>query len=269
MGSLIPVEGGLIYSETRGEGRPVVLIHAGVANLRMWDRQVESLSAAGYRAVTYDARGFGRSETEHVAFSNREDVAAVLDYFDIPSATVVGASRGGFIGLDFTLERPDRVDSLVVVAGGIGGYSSPEAADDSVWERAEALWKAREWEALSDFETRWWVDGPGQSTSRVVPTVRRLVHEWILTNYKAEKEEGVPQPLDPPAEGRLGEVDVPTLIMVGDLDDRGIQDACRKLADDISDARLELFEGVAHMINLERPDRFDGALLGFLAESLS
>jgi 3-oxoadipate enol-lactonase len=240
----------------------LVLIHAGVANLRMWDEHLPHF-AERYEVITYDTRD-GATESEHVPFSNRADLEAALDSVGAASAFVLGASRGGIIALDFAIEHSDRVDALVVVGGGIGGYASPVTEDESIWDRAER-WEAHRWNDLSDSETSWWVDEPGQPPDRAEPRIRAKVHQWILSTYEAEKEEGIPQPLDPPAVGRRGENHVPTLVVIGDLDDRSTQDACRKPAAEIVGARLEVFEGVAHMINMEQPDRFTALVLDFLS----
>ncbi len=128
-----------------GEGEPVVLIHAGIANLRMWDEQVPAL-ADSYRVIRYDTRGFGRTETEDVPFSNRADIAALLDHLGEESAHLVGISRAGQIALDFALESPERVRSLVVATGGISGYDAPDD-DSSLCEQAEKLWEAKDWES--------------------------------------------------------------------------------------------------------------------------
>jgi 3-oxoadipate enol-lactonase len=260
----VGTNGARLYYEVDGEGPDVLAIHAGIANLRMWDDQVDAL-APHYRVIRYDTRGFGHTETDAVEFSNRADAAAVLDHVGAESAVVIGASRGGIIGLDFTLEFPDRVEALVVAAGGVGGYM-PEGIDDdeAMWEDVEAHWEAKDWAWLTDFDTTFWVDGPGQPPDRVDPAIRRTVEGWIRDNYLAEKEEGKPVVLDPPAAGRLGEVGVPVLVMVGDLDEPATVASCRYLADQVPDARFELFEGAAHMLNMEQPDRFNETLLGFL-----
>jgi pimeloyl-ACP methyl ester carboxylesterase len=227
----------------------------------MWDDQVEALRD-GYRVIRHDTRGFGETETEAVSFSNRADIGAMLDHLGEPSAHLVGLSRGGQIALDFALEFPERVRSLTVAAGGVGGYDSPDELPAETWEAVEAMEEARDWEALSDWETAFWADGPGQSPDRV-PEVRRRVHEWVLTNYRAEKGEGEPQPLDPPAETRLVQLDVPLLVMLGTLDDPGTVDSMRHLAASVPGARLEEFES-AHMVNLEHPARFNRVLRTFL-----
>jgi pimeloyl-ACP methyl ester carboxylesterase len=260
----LETDGARIWYEVEGQGDPLVLVHAGVANLRMWDAQAAALRAA-YRVIRYDTRGFGRTETDAVPFSNRADLAAVLDHLGEASTHLVGLSRGGQIALDFAIERPERVRSLTVAAGGIGGYESPDEAPPETFEEPERLADAKDWEGLTEWETRYWADGPGQRPDRV-PAVREQVHRWVLETYLAEKEEGQPQPLDPPAVGRLGELRAPLLVMVGTLDDPGTQESMRHLASAVAGARLEVFDEVAHMINLEQPDRFTAVLRAFLDE---
>lgn len=259
----LDTNGARIHYEVDGSGEPVLMVHAGVANLRMWDAQVEALRDA-YRVIRHDTRGFGRTETDAVEFSNRADIAAVLDHVGERSAHLVGLSRGAQIALDFALEFPDRARSLVFSGGGVGGYEAPEESDPSVWEEPERLLEAKDWAALADWETRFWVDGPDQPVDRVDPAVRSLVHGWILETYRAEKEEGTPQPLDPPANARLDRRRIPLLVMVGDLDEVETQATCRYLASAVPDARLEVFEGAAHMLNLEQPERFNRLLREFL-----
>ena len=253
----VDTNGARIYYEAEGTGEAVILVHAGVANLRMWDAQVDALRDA-YRLIRHDTRGFGQTVTDAVEFSNRADVAAVLDHVGEERAHVVGLSRGGSIALDFALEYPERVLSLVVAAGGVGGYESPDEAPAETWDAAEALLTARNWEGLADWETAYWADGPGQRADRV-PEVRAQVHDWVLGNYRAEKEEGQPRPLDPPAEQRLAELRAPLLVILGTLDDPGTTESMRHLADHVPGARLEAFEA-AHMLNLEHPERFNALL---------
>ena len=75
----------------------------------------------------------------------------------------------------------------------------------------------------------------------------------------------MPQPLDPPAVGRLAELRAPLLVILGTFDEAGTQESMRHLANVVPDARLEVFEGAAHMLNLEQPERFNAMLRDFLA----
>ena len=261
----IEVDGGRLYFEADGSGHPLVLVHAGIANLRMWDAQVPLL-AEHYRVIRYDTRGYGQSETEQVEFANRADLATILDQLGERSAFLLGLSRGGSIVLDFALDYPERTDALIFAAGGVSGFETPETPEEeAMWEEVERHTEAHDWQWLADFETHFWVDGPGQPEDRVDPAIRDRVHQWILTTYEAEKNEGLPLRLDPPANTRLEELRAPTLVMVGNLDERSTQLACRRLADIVPGARFEEFEGSAHMLNLEQPERFTRLVLDFLA----
>jgi 3-oxoadipate enol-lactonase len=263
---LIDVEGGKIYYEVEGDGHPLLLIHGGLGDLRMWDDQAP-VFAERYRVIRYDTRGIGRTETDDVEFSNHADAAAVLDHFGAASAYVVGQSRGGMIALDLALDQPDRVDALVSVAGGVGGYEAelPEGVETPPWEEMEPIYEAKDWEALAELETKVWVDGWGQPPDRVDPGLREKVHGWILDAMKAEKPWGKPQNLDPPAAERLGELAIPTLVLIGQADEPGSVLAERHLASAVAGAQVVEFPGVAHMIHMEEPQRFNELVLAFLA----
>lgn len=263
----IDVDGGRLYYEVEGEGHPVLLIHGGLGDLRMWDGQVPAF-AERYRVIRYDTRGFGRTETEEIEFTDRGDAASVLDHVGAASAYVVGQSRGGSIALDLAIDEPRRVDALVSVAGGVSGYEGrlPDGVEPPPWDDMERLWNAKDFVALAELETQVWVDGWGQPPDRVDADVRRQVRDWIATNYAVEKAEGRPQPLDPPAAKRLQELRMPLLVLIGLADEPGGNVTLAHLAGSVPHARTVELPGVAHMIQLEAPERFNQLVLAFLAE---
>ena len=95
----IEVPGGRLLVVDDGDGPPIILVHAAIADHRAWDAMIPGLVAAGFHAIRHDLRGLGRSTTADVAFSNRADLIAVLDGFRIDRAVLVGNSA----------RRPDRV----------------------------------------------------------------------------------------------------------------------------------------------------------------
>ncbi len=252
-----------IYYEVEGSGPDLTLIHAGVAHLRMWDEQVAAWRDH-FRVIRYDTRGWGRTLTEDVSYSNADDLLHVLDHVGSERTHLLGASRGGSIALDFTLEHPDRVRSLVLVAAGLGGFDADDPRLTETWQAEERLWKARDWEALVELETQVWTDGVGQPPDRVDPDVRRRMIEWNLENYRAEQEADQVRRTDPPAVGRLAEVKVPTLLTWGTLDTLDTIAAGERMAGEISGAKKKVFEGVAHMVSLESPAEFNQLVLDFL-----
>ncbi|MDQ3689388.1 MAG: alpha/beta hydrolase [Chloroflexota bacterium] len=264
----VEVPGGRLYWEANGSGHPLLLIHGNLGNLRMWDSHVDSF-AESYRVIRYDRRGFGRSETEQVAFSDRADALAVLAQ-GLPGAAschVIGQSMGGTIALDLAIEAPKAVDSLTLVNGGASGLEA-ELPDDVLpppFEEMGSLWESKAWIPLADLETRVWVDGWGQPPTRIDPELRRRVHDEILSTYQAENREGSPQALTPLAASRLNEVRAPTLVLIGTLDEPGGVINGRHVADVVGGARLVEFTDAAHMPHLEEPERFVRVTMEFLA----
>lgn len=260
--SFVEIPGGQLHYETDGAGPAVLMIHAGVAHLRMWDEQVAAWRDR-FQLIRYDCRGFGRTITEDVPYSNRDDIRRLLDQLGVESTSVVGASRGGQIAVDFALDEPKRVSALVLVGSGLGGF---EGADDGIdWDAMEEIWKAKHWDELVEREVQIWTDGIGQPASRVAPDVRRRMVEMGLENYRAEQPAEKAQPLAPLAAGRLSEINVPTLVTWGDIDAPSVVAACEFMAKEIAGATSHVYPGVAHMVNLERPAEFNQLVGDFLA----
>src|SRR4249920_17672 len=125
----VEVPGGRLYYEVAGQGQPVLFIHADVSDHSMWDEQVAAF-APNYRVITYDKRGFGKTTSQDGAYSPHEDIAALLAHLGVMRTFVVGLSNGGAQALDFTLEHPEMVDGLVVVAGGVSGFEAAPTEDE-------------------------------------------------------------------------------------------------------------------------------------------
>jgi pimeloyl-ACP methyl ester carboxylesterase len=263
-GTFVAVPGGRLWAEWAGEGSGVVLAHAGIADARMWDPQWDAL-AARHRVVRYDLRGFGRSMVEHVTFSNRADLVAVMDAAGIDRAVLVGCSRAGQIVLDTALEFPDRVAGIAWICGGVGGLELEETAEElALGERDEALSAARDFSGLADFDVEVWVDGRGRPGGRGPEGVRDLVRRMTYETYVQDKPYGDPIQLDPPAAGRLGELRVPVLAIVGTYDQPGPGRHAAVLEQGAPRvARIDV--DTAHLPNLERPEWFTETLLAFLA----
>ena len=260
----VDVEGGRLWMQAAGDGPGVVLVHAGIANSRMWDPQWDALVAAN-RVVRYDTRAFGRTEGGDVPFSNRADLIAAMDAAGLERATLVGCSRAGSIVLDTTLEFPDRVAGLVWVCGGVSGLEMEDTPEEvAMYERGEALEEAKDWAAAADLDIEVWVDGVGQPAGRAPQAVRELVRTMAFETYVQEKPYGQPIQLDPPAAGRLGEIHVPTLVIIGELDTLSTRLSAEVLASGIQDAHRIAVPEVAHLPSLERPEWFTRTLLDFL-----
>jgi 3-oxoadipate enol-lactonase len=263
----VDVPGGHLWAEVAGEGSGVVLAHAGIADARMWDPQWAAL-ASRHRVVRYDLRGFRRSQVEHVTFSNRADLLAVMDAAGIEQAVLVGASRAGTISLDTAIEHPERVRGLVWLCGGVSGADLGDAAAEiaALDQESEALAEAKDWAAVNEIDLRLWVDGPREPAGSGPREIRSFVGAMNLESMGAEKIYGDSIDLDPPAAARLGDLRVPTLVVVGLRDPLVTARAADILVAGAPHARRVDLPGVGHFPNLERPEWFTETLLGFLAD---
>ncbi len=264
--SFVDVPGGRLLVIDEGSGPPVVLLHAGIADVRSWDAMIPPLTAAGYRTIRYDQRGVGGSTTEPVEFSRVADLLAVLDAAGIGRAALVGNSLGGMLALDTAIVAPDRVAAIVGVGAGLGGFDGGNTAEEiALFEEMERLERADPPDpaAVADIDIRVWVDGPGQSPARVPAAIRDLVREMDTSD--PDRHEGSPVPLQPPANDRLAEIRCPVLAVAGDLDVSGVAVTARHLEAKAPNARALVWPDVAHMIGMEQPDRLAAAISEFLA----
>ncbi|MFO1314691.1 MAG: alpha/beta hydrolase [Burkholderiales bacterium] len=255
-----------LAARVHGSGTPVVFLHAGVADRRMWEAQVAAVGGDGYRAVAYDRRGFGHSVHVDETWSHVDDLVRVLDAAGPEPAVLVGCSQGGRIAIDAALAVPARVRALALVAPAISG--APDVTDvppeiqawiDAV-ERAEA---EADVDRINALEAHAWLDGPLAPEGRVGGGVRELFLEMNEIALRAERRGTEREP--PPAFDRLHELAVPALVVWGDLDFPHIAQHCGMLAARLPRARAHPMSGVAHLPNLERPDAFNELLLDFLA----
>src|SRR4029079_18998577 len=130
--TFVPVPAGrLCFVDERDPGAPAIqLLHAGIADLRSWDAVAPRLVEGGYRVIRSDTRGFGRSETDDVDFSERADTIAVLDACGVGQAALVGNSMGGANAFDTAIEYPERVVAVVGVGSGLRGFDHGSPPDE-------------------------------------------------------------------------------------------------------------------------------------------
>jgi 3-oxoadipate enol-lactonase len=267
MERFIEVHGGRLFAVDDGIGPPIVLLHAAVADHRAWDAMIPGLTQAGFRAIRYDLRGFGRSTTTDVEFSNQADVVAILDGLEIGRAVLVGNSRAGQIAFDTAIEHPDRVVAVVGVAAGLGGLEGEATAEEfALFEEMDRLESADppDPDAIADFDVRVWVDGPGQPPTRVPAAIREAVRMMDRPQYVAGHVGGRPIVLTPPAAERLAELTAPVLAVAGALDVSDVAQTAQHLATNAPAARAVILPDVAHMIGMEVPDRLNELIVEFV-----
>ncbi len=244
-------------------GIPVVLVHAGIADRRMWEPQWPALTDAT-DAVRLDLRGFGEStERPREELSPVDDLLDTLTELGIERCHLVGASMGAGVAVETALTSPDRVASLMLVAP--GGSLIPEATEElRTFARAEnsAMDRGALDEAV-EANVTWWVDGPRRDADAVDPAVRELVRRMqrLAFELTSDWDDLDEKELEPPALERLDQIKVPTLVLVGGHDLDAIHQAAALVAEGVPGARRVDWTDTAHVPSMERPDDFLSLLL--------
>jgi 3-oxoadipate enol-lactonase len=262
----VEFEGGELAYELAGDGPTVTFLHPGLWDMRTWDREFVRFDEAGYRVLRYDQRGYGRSSRLTGArYAPLRDLLAVLDATGTPTTALVGCSMGGALAIDAAIGAPDRVWALVAAAPGLGGIEDLE--EEIEWWEArtapvEEAIEAGDLERAQDLRLAIWAplgtDDPAGSKIRAIAFDN--LHEITMDESGAED-------LDPPAAQRLGEIDVPTLVVAADHDPPFGRRTSELIARGVLDARLVTIEDADHVVNLRQPEAFEAAVLPFLADA--
>ena len=252
-------------------GRPVMLVHGFTANSDEVAGLVEPLAELGWHAVAPDLRGHGRSDrpTEAGAYSLElmaADVVALADWLGWDRFALLGHSMGGGVAQFVALDHPERLTGLVLAStfhGPVPGISMDlvqlgcwvvrEAGMEGLAD-AQAARRAENPESVAAFE-RLQEAIPGyaeQSRARLVSTSPDM---WMAMAPRfVEQEDRL---------GRMAQLDVPTAVIVGELDET-MGDDCRRLAATIPGATLTVIAGAGHVPQLEQPDAWWAAVADFL-----
>ena len=247
---------------------PILLLHAGIADRRMWDPIWPSLTA-GHDVVRVDLRGFGESDTTPEGpWSHSEDVLATLDALGLDRAHLVGCSQGAGVAAEVAVRRPSLAASLVLAAPGGALFVGKTDALRAFWDAENAALERGDVDAAVEENLRAWVDGtrtaeesPSDVRAAVAVMQRRafdVMLPWPDEAWEAEQE------LDPPLTGRLEEIAAPTLVISGGLDVDAVGAAATAILQGVDGARLVEWPDVAHLPSMERPDEFVALVLDWV-----
>jgi 3-oxoadipate enol-lactonase len=266
MSTLDLADGGRLHYEITGEGPWVTLLHPGLWDSRTWDREFAEWGDR-FRLLRYDVRGYGRSSRlDGDPYSHVRDLRALFDHVGIDRSALVGCSMGGAIAIDFTLEHPGLVTELVAVAPGLGGFETFEEEDDW-WDERDAPIQAAIEEGdiarAQSLRLRIWAPlGTGDPAGiRIRDIAFDNIHEVTMDESAAEE-------LEPPAAMRLGEIDVPTLVVIAEHDPPFMTRLGEFLAREVLAGRSVTIDA-DHVVNLRAPLAFDEAVLPFLESQIA
>lgn len=251
-----------IHFESTGLGDPVLFIHAGVADSRMWNRQFEEVD--GYRLIRFDMRGYGQTSVGSESFSSAEDALAVLDSLDVEDAVLVGCSIGAKAALEVCRRAAERIRGLVLVGADSPGfdpnidYRSPE------WPSVVEAYDAGDFDRVAELEGEIWLAGIDRTLSDMDPA---LVDLFVDMNLIGLANESVREDLEVFGSlESLPTITAPALVIVGDRDMPQKRAAAENLASQLTDGEFTTLENTAHLPSMEQPEAFNAALKAFLTQ---
>ena|SRR6185312_2141828 len=241
-----------LYYEVHGDGPSVLLTHGYSASADMWKGQIEPFSKR-YKLITWDMRGHGRTDypEDQAAYTEAQtvaDMAAILDAVGARKAVIGGLSLGGYMSLAFHLAHPERTEALLIIDTG-PGYKSDEPRQG---------WNATSIRRAESFEENGLPPaGAGGAETRSAP------HRNAIGLAKAAR--GMLTQHDARVISSLPEIKVPSLVLVG-ANDTPFLAASDYMAAKIPGAKKVVLPNAGHAANIDQPEAFNAAVLGFLAD---
>jgi pimeloyl-ACP methyl ester carboxylesterase len=244
----------LWFTDTGGDGIPIVLLHANTGTSESWEAQAAAFAAQGYRVIAFDRRGWGRSVADAATGPQPGSVAgdldALADHLNLGKFHLVGVAGGGFVAIDYAGWRPERLRSLVVAAS-TGQFSEVEMRD--ITARIEIPELRKQSAVYREV-------GPSYRGANPDGTRR-----WIAIEEHARQPAVPSQPLRTPNTfAKLATLTMPVLVMAADADLLAPPALMRAWASHLRSYEWAAVPDSGHAIAWEHPDVFNGNVLAFV-----
>lgn len=257
-----------VYYETAGTGKPLLLLHAGLQDMRMWDEQIKTFSHQ-YKVITIDLPEHGKTIGIDTITAVADVIKTVLDSLHIQVTSIMGLSMGSVCATDFVIAYPERVDKVILVSPGLYGFKKfliMDTVSQKIADRNEKAYSANNADTIATYFTATWCDGP----YRKLAEVNRVAHNYVYnTTRQHVLQHGIerfPKFNEPPAAEKINSIRKPLLIITGDKDVPLIISIAGVLQKQIKGAERLIIKNAAHMLNMEEPALFNKTVLTFLGK---
>lgn len=257
---------GKIYYKVKGEGNPIVFVHAGFQDHNMWQPQIEHFSKK-HKVVVFDVPGHGATVSDTVRPQAAAVIKAVMDGLHIEKATLVGLSLGGAMATDFATQYPQRVTHLILACSGLSGWDENRKVDTTTTQYVTALFDAlakKDTALAATVFVKNWFAGPARTKEQLAPALWDSGYAVTYENMRKHKVSGWPRFAQPAAIHSLHKLTMPVLILTGTIDMPEVLLMNSWLKNNIPNARQVLLPAQAHMLNLEDPVGFNRLIEDFI-----
>ena len=262
----VPGQPRIAYDEI-GAGPPVVFLHGIGGNRTNWREQLHAC-APDYRAIAWDARGYGLSDDYDgpLDFSQfADDMVRLLDHLEISKAFLVGLSMGGRISQDLYFRYPGRVAAMVLcdTFPGTTPTLPPKEREEFINLRKGPLVAGKSLREMAEPLAKTLVSANAAPAhfQRLVESVEALHQESYIKTLEATMR--YDRPVD------ISTISVPVQLIYGAEDRLTPPGISRRISSPMPGAQLTVIEGAGHLVNIERSEEFNRLLLDFLARQQS
>lgn len=251
-----------LHYSVYGSGKSIILIHGNFMDSRIWEYQIKDLSNKN-QVVSYDLRGYGKSDIPSSSFSHVDDLKSLMEYLDIDEATLIGSSLGGSIAIDFALKYPTLVQKLILIAPALTGYKYPFRLNIEAMQNLLAKKTKGTQAAIDKFiNNPYWeymFPAPENKAARelVIEIVKneRNFYSWNPSLYKAA---------DVKAMHRLGDIEIPSLVVLSDRDKEFNIKAGSYIHKNIKNSKKYVMSNCGHLPFVEKPQEFNQIVMDYL-----
>ncbi|MCI0662833.1 MAG: alpha/beta hydrolase [Acidobacteria bacterium] len=254
----IEVDGGKIFYEAAGQGPVILMVHDGLLHRETWDVQFPTF-AKNFRVIRWDRRGYGRSDIPKAPYSDLDDLLVLLKTLKVERATIMGCSAGGSLSIHLTLDHPELVSSLILIGPIVSGFDFSDhfikrgdrgmPNNNAPVEQKIEYWTSRDP----------WIIAPENLAAKkrmkelLSANPQNLSIPWQFNRWPAN-----------PALGRLSQIKVPTLIVVGESDVPDVHAHVGAIQSGITNSKRVVLTKSGHLPLMEVSSAFNRVILDFL-----
>jgi len=255
-----------VYYEVTGSGKPLLLLHAGLQDMRMWDEQIKAFSHR-YKVITIDLPEHGKTIGIDTITPVADVIKTILDNLHIQTTSVIGLSLGSVCATDFVIAYPERVEKLLLISPGLYGFRKfllMDTLSQKISDRNDMKYSTDNADTIATYFTATWCDGPYRKPAEVNAVVHAYIYNTTRQHFLQHGLKNFPKFNEPSAAEKINSIQKPVLIIDGDIDVPLVISIAGVLQKQISGAERITIKNVAHMLNMEEPALFNKAVLKFL-----
>lgn len=255
----IKCKGADIYFETKGEGKSILFIHAGIADCRMWENEFNLMSQY-FHVIRFDLPGFGLSNFTGGSFSFSDIINDLLDHLGVNRVHIVAASFGAKIALDYISNEPQKCLNSVLVSPALSGWNESQYLVDYEVEE-ERLYECGKLNEVCDHNIKMWILRDRTNTC-ISEELRQLLMDMQMKSLSKPEPDVEPEEIEEEEQiGRLDSIETPLVVITGSEDVPDFLNMSNLLCEKIQGSKRVIVENTAHLPNLESPEEFKRILL--------